>query len=201
MDDSSSFHNLRFSRRTVVTAALGAGVTLLGAGAAIAADHPSMAYMRQAAKDLLAANRQGTVASFMRAIQRHADVPEIALYSLGQYKASLPAGQRDLYYRGVATFMSRYFADQSREYRVAKYDLGELRSDNKDVLISSKVYLISGQTYTVTWRLSPRGKGYKVTDAKVLGFSLVYMQRGLFTSFLSKRNGDIGQLVAALNRP
>ena len=201
MDDRSSFHSLRLSRRTVVTAAIGAGVALLGAETALAADHPSLAYMRQVAKDLLAANRQGTVASFMRAIQRHADVPEIALYSLGQYKASLPAGQRDLYYRGVATFMSRYFADQSREYRVAKYDLGETRSDNKDVLISSKVYLISGQTYTVTWRLSPRGKGYKITDAKVLGFSLVYMQRGLFTSFLSKRNGDIGQLVAALNRP
>ena len=133
--------------------------------------------------------------------QRHADVPDIALYSLGQYKTRLPAGQRDLYYRGVATFMSRYFADQSREYRVAKYELGEPRSDDKDVLISSKVFLITGAAYSVTWRLSPRGKGYKVTDAKVLGFSLVYMQRGLFTSFLSKRNGDIGQLVAALNRP
>jgi hypothetical protein len=29
---------------------------------------------------------------------------------------------------------------------------------------------------------------------------LVYMQRGLFTSFISKRNGDVAQLVAALNR-
>jgi ABC-type transporter MlaC component len=201
MDDRSSFHSIRLSRRAVVAAGFGVGAAVLGAGTAVAADHPSVKYMRQVAKDLLAANRQGTVASFMRAIQRHADVPEIALYSLGQYKASLSSGQRDLYYRGVATFMSRYFADQSREYRVAKYDLGESRSDAKDVLISSKVYLISGQSYTVTWRLSPRGKGYKVTDAKVLGFSLVYMQRGLFTSFLSKRNGDIGQLVAALNRP
>ena len=201
MDDMSSFHSLRLNRRALVAAGLGAGAAALGAGPAMAGDHPSMAYMRQVAKDLLAANRQGTVASFMRAIQRHADVPEIALYSLGQYKPSLPAGQRDLYYRGVATFMSRYFADQSREYRVAKYELGDARSDDKDVLISSKVYLITGSTYSVTWRLSPRGKGYKVTDAKVLGFSLVYMQRNLFTSFLSKRNGDIGQLVAALNRP
>jgi len=39
-----------------------------------------------------------------------------------------------------------------------------------------------------------------VLDAKVLGFSLVYLQRGLFTSFVSKRNGNVGELVAALNR-
>ena len=201
MDDGSSSRSHGLSRRAVLAAGFGVGAAVLGAGTAVAADHPALKYMRQVAKDLLAANRQGTVASFLRAIQRHADVPEIAIYSLGQYKASLPKGQRDLYYRGVATFMSRYFADQSREYRLAKYDLGEARSDDKDVLISSKVYLISGATYSVTWRLSPRGKSYKVTDAKVLGFSLVYMQRNLFTSFLSKRNGDIGQLVAALNRP
>ncbi|MBL8908934.1 MAG: ABC transporter substrate-binding protein [Rhizobiales bacterium] len=201
MDDGSSFHSVRLSRRAAVAAGFGAIASAVGTGVAVAAEHPSLVYMREVAKDLLAANRQGTVASFLRAIQRHADVPEIALYSLGQYKASLASAQRDLYYRGVATFMSRYFADQSREYRVAKYELGEVRSDAKDVLISSKVFLITGATYSVTWRLSPRGKGYKVTDAKVLGFSLVYMQRGLFTSFLSKRNGDIGQLVAALNRP
>ncbi len=59
---------------------------------------------------------------------------------------------------------------------------------------------MSGQVYTVVWQLDWKGKGYKVTDAKIMGFSMVYMQRGLFTSFVSKRNGDVGQLVAALNR-
>lgn len=159
-----------------------------------------MAYMRKVAKDLLNANRQGTVASFKTAIEHHADVAEIGDYSLGQYKARLPAAQRHQYYGGVATFMARYFADQSREYRIAKYQLGQPEADGKDILIDSKVYLMSGDTHTVVWRLSWRKGGYKVTDAMVLGFSMVYMQRGLFTSYISKRNGDVGQLVAALNR-
>jgi hypothetical protein len=64
--------------------------------------------------------------------------------------------------------------------------------------VASKVYLMTGQVYTVTWRLVWRGKGYKVSDAKVLGFSLIYLQRGIFTSYLSKRNGDLKQLMAAL---
>ena len=85
-------------------------------------------------------------------------------------------------------------------FPVAKYELGDVTPDGKDVLIDSRVYLLSGSTYKVVWRLTRKGKGYKIADAKVLGFSLVYLQRGIFTSYLSKRNGDITQLVAALDR-
>ena len=165
-----------------------------------AAEHPAMAFMRTAARDLLNANRQGTVGAFRDAISHNADVSAIADYSLGQYKDKLTATQRGAYYAGTQTFMARYFADQSREYRVAKYELGDATADGQDVMIDSKVYLMSGQTYTVQWRLTSRRGRYVLNDVKVLGFSLVYMQRGLFTSFVSKRNGDVAQLIAALNR-
>lgn len=182
----------------MLLAGLSASLAVRGA---VAAEHPSMVQMRQVARDMLQAHRDGTVASFRRAITRHAAVAEIADYSLGQYKSKLPAGQRQAYYGGVATFMARYFADQSREYRIAKYELGDATADSdKEVVIDSKVYLLSGQTYTVVWRLGWRDGRYKVLDAKVLGFSLVYMQRALFTAFISKRNGDVRQLVAALTR-
>ncbi len=168
---------------------------------AFAAEHPSVAYMKKVAKDMLNAHRQGTVASFKRAIQRHADVASIADYSLGQYRSKLPAGQKERYYGGVATFMARYFADQSREYPIAKYEIGEAKAtEGKDVQINTKVFLLNGQTYTVVFNLGWSGGRYKVTDVKVLGFSLVYLQRGIFTSFVSKRNGNVGELVAALNR-
>lgn len=185
------------SRRAFVGAA--AGLTLAGT-AALAGDktHPSVTFMKKVGKDLLEAHRQGTVAAFLGVIQRYADVPEIALYSLGQYKANLGAAQRPRYFRGVAVFMSRYFADQSREYPIAKYEVGDATVDGDDIMVSSRIYLMSGQTYTVNWRLVWRGKTYKVADAKVLGFSMIYMQRGIFTSYLSKRRGDLLQLMNAL---
>jgi len=192
---TTTIHNL--SRRAVLGLIAAAAVP----PAFAAADHASLIYMKQVAKDLLNANRLGTVASFRRAIQRHADVGDIAIYSLGHYKGQLTAAQRGRYFGGVATFMARYFADQSREYRVAKYEIGEPSiTGGGDVLIASKVYMMTGQTYTVNWRLAKHDGKYKIVDAKVLGFSLVYMQRNLFTSYLSKRDGDVGQLVAALNR-
>lgn len=188
------------SRRTFIKAGAGLAFAGLAGTPAVAGDknHPSVAFMKKVGKDLLEAHRQGTVAAFLSVIQRYADVPEIALYSLGQYKANLVSAQRPRYFRGVAVFMSRYFADQSRQYPIAKYEIGEAETDGKDIMVSSRIYLMSGQTYSVTWRLVWRNKTYKVADAKVLGFSMVYMQRGIFTSYLSKRRGDLMQLMSAL---
>lgn len=196
MSDRDPAKPARLTRRTAL-----AGLIAAFASPAFAAgEQQALAHMRKVAKDMLNAHRQGTVASFRRAILRHADVGAIADYSLGQYRAKLPAGQRDAYHAGTATFMARYFADQSREYVVAKYEIGTAKPDGKDMSVQTKVFLMSGQSYTVVWKLTPRKGGFKVADAKVMGFSLIYLQRGIFTSFLSKRNGDVAQLVAALNR-
>jgi ABC-type transporter MlaC component len=188
------------SRRTFIKAGAGLSLASLAGTAVVAGErnHASVAFMKKVGKDLLEAHRQGTVNAFLTVIQRHADVPEIALYSLGQYKANLGSSQRPRFFRGVAVFMSRYFAEQSREYPVAKYEVGEAEIEGRDVLVASRIYLMSGRTYNVTWRLVRRNKGYKVADAKVLGFSLIYMQRGIFTSYLSKRRGDLLQLMNAL---
>lgn len=192
--------------RPAPAAALTRRAALAGLAAAFAApafaapEDAAVAYMKKVAKDMLAAHRQGTVASFKRAIQRHADVAGIADYSLGQYRSKLQPAQKQAYYSGTATFMARYFADQSRDYVVAKYEVGKADLDGKDISVDTKVYLMNGQSYTVVWRLGKKGSGFKVEDAKVMGFSLIYLQRGIFTSFLSKRSGDVAQLVAALNR-
>ncbi|MFO1033901.1 MAG: ABC transporter substrate-binding protein [Hyphomicrobiales bacterium] len=96
-----------------------------------------------------------------------------------------------------ATYLARYFALQSRDYTVA--NIGEATVDrNQDVIVQSKVYLMTGQTYTVNWKLDWKGGRYKVRDASVLGFWLTNFQRKDFTDFLGKRNGDINTLIAAL---
>lgn len=184
------------SRRTLL--GLFAGFT---ASSALAADHPSITFMNKFGKDMLNAHRHGTVGKFEAVIEQYSDVVGISNYSLGQFKPALKPSLRERYYRGVIVFMARYFAEQSREYEIAKYEIGEATVDeNKDVIVESKVYLLKGQVYNVKWRLKWISGSYKVADVKVLGFSLTYLQRGLFTSFLSKRKGDVSQLVAALNR-
>lgn len=172
---------------------------VLLASPALAEDHPSVVYMRQVAKDMLAAHRQGTVAAFLRVVQRHADIPDIAQDSLGKYSSNLQSSQKARYEKGVATYLARYFALSSRDYTVAKYELGDASvGKDQDVVVSSRVYLMTGQSYSVSWKLVWRGGRYKVRDVSVLGFWLTNFQRKDFTDYLAKRNGNINMLITAL---
>jgi phospholipid transport system substrate-binding protein len=174
------------TRRTFIAGILAAAA----APAAQAADHPSVIYMR----------RLGTTSAFARVVQRHADLPEISNHALGKYAAKLQTGQRGKYQRGVATYMARYFALQSRDFTVAKYDVGDATVDSsKDVIVETKVFLMTGQNYNVAWRLVWRNGRYKVRDVRVLGFWLTNFQRSDFVNYLDKRNGDINKLIVALS--
>lgn len=162
--------------------------------------HPAVAYLRTVAADLIAAQTSGNPADFFQAINRHADVPAIATYALGRYRYELPQSDQPRFYHGVAAFMARYFADQSRSYRIAKADIGTATNEaNGEVLVKSTVTLTSGSSYRVTWRLVPTSGGFKVRDVTVLGFSLRHLQRSLFHSYMAKRGG-LKALVAALTR-
>lgn len=189
------------TRRTFLAGLMSAAAMpgLATSSALAAGEHPSVTYMKQVAKDLLAAHRQATVPAFLRVVQRHAAIADISGYVLGKYSGNLQSSQRAKYQKGVATYMARYFAMQSHDVTIAKYEIGDAQVDpNKDVIVDSKVYLVTGQTYSVGWKLIWQGGRYKVRDAKVLGFWLTSFQKSDFVSFLDKRNGDINKLITAL---
>jgi ABC-type transporter MlaC component len=166
-----------------------------------AADHPSVVYMRQVAKDMLAAHRQGTISAFRRAIQRHADVGGIGNYVLGSYSNKLQSSQAERYNRGVANYMALFFANGSRDYTIAKYDIGEATVDgDKNVLVDTTVYLMTGRSYTATWKLVWMGGGYKVRDVRVLGFWMTNQQKSDFVSFLGKPENSMTKLIDILTK-
>lgn len=166
-----------------------------------AKNNAAVKQMKRIANALRNAQNVGTRLAFRSVIQRYADVPTIALYSLGRYKSQLKRSQRTRYYRGVQAFMGRYFSNESRRYKVSKTQINSnVTPDGKDVLVSTRVQLTTGTTYTVEWRLAKRKSGYKITDIKVLGFSMTYLQRGMFTSYVRKKDGNVQELITALNR-
>lgn len=157
--------------------------------------------MQRVAAALVNAQKIGTRSAFRAVISRYADLPTIANYSLGRYRNRLKRSRRARYYRGVNAFMGRYFSNESRRYKVVKTQINSnVVNDGKDVLINTKVKLSSGSTYNVVWRLAKRRSGYRITDVKVLGFSLTYLQRGMFSSYIRKKDGNVDALITALNR-
>lgn len=170
----------------------------LMAAPAWADDHPSIVFMNKVGDELLHAHRMGTTSAFLRVIQRYADINNIADESIGTYK--VPDGDVARYKRGVAAFISRYAAEQSRNFQVAKFEIGEATADkDQNVLVDSKIYMMAGQTYSVSWKLNWVGGTYKVADARFLGFSMTAQERSLFSSYLAKHDGDVKALIVALN--
>jgi phospholipid transport system substrate-binding protein len=160
---------------------------------------PGVQYLQSISGDLFAAARAGTSSSFLRAINRHADLPTIAEYSLGTYRNSLEDEYDARYRRGVAAFMSRYFSSQVEQYPVERAVItGERPYGEGDTLVKSKLYLGTGAVYNVHWLLSPRGRSFKVRDLRVAGFWLSYFQKRMFERFLASHDGDVTALIAAL---
>ncbi len=163
--------------------------------------HPAVTQMKIVAAALVRAQKIGTRSAFRSVISKYADLPGIAIYSLGRYKSKLKRSRRSRYYRGVNAFMSRYFANESRKYRIVKTKIkSEVSTEGDNVVVNTRVGLASGSSYNVVWYLRKLGKIYKVTDVKVLGFSMTYLQRNMFSAYVRKKNGDVNELIVALNR-
>lgn len=165
-----------------------------------AASDRAVNFMKQLRGTLLNAAKTASSKQFLRVIQGHADVTGIALYSLGSYRKGLARAHQSRYYRGVARYMSRYFALQSREYRVTSAKvISPSWEDGGSHYVDSKVTLEGGSVYTVRWELKARGASFKVVNVRVLGFWLAYFQRQQFEEFIRKRGGSVNALVAALS--
>jgi ABC-type transporter MlaC component len=152
---------------------------------ASASEHPSVTFMNKVGEELLHAHRLGTASALARVIQRYADVTAIGDASIGD--SQIPSGDENRYYHGVVNYISRVMASEGQNYPVAKYEVGDAAVDHdQNVVVSSKVYLMAGQEYNISWKLNWSDGSYKVADATVLGFSLVNREKSLFASFISK---------------
>ncbi len=174
-------------------------MTLGLASASVAASDRPAAYVRTVAKEIMAAVRSGSPYTMANVIRRHGDLPDISLYSLGSYRKGLPRSRRTSFYDGVARFMARYFIAQSKMYAVAKIDVltPSARAD-WGYKVDSRFTLRNGSTYTVRWLIVPRGKGYKIRDASLLGFWLTPFQKRLFEDYISEHGGKVTALLAVL---
>lgn len=183
-----------------LAAFLSASVAGLGSPQSAHADG-AVKFMKSVKKELLRAARSKSQSAFDNAIRRHADIPRIAINSLGTYARRLPKTRRPAYYKGVKKFMARYFTDQSRAYKIVAADIQSPSvQDGKYRAVDSTVYLDSGWSYSVRWLVGKRTGRYKIVDVQVLGMWLTPFQRDLFTDYVQKAGGNVNALIWALNQ-
>jgi phospholipid transport system substrate-binding protein len=165
------------------------------------AGDPAVIFMAQVGKELMAAARSRSPSAMASVVERHADVTQIGLYSLGEYRTRLPHEERPSYFSGMARFIGRYAAGEAPKYPVARVEwINESIRTSSGVAVDSRIVMADGSGYEVRWLLSKYGASYKVRDAMVLGFWMTPFLKNLFEDYIAKNGGNPKALTAALNR-
>src|SRR5262245_1855924 len=106
---------------------------------------PAVVFMAQVGRELMAAARTRSPGAMASVVERHADLTQIGLYSLGEYRARLPHEERPSYFSGMARFIGRYAAAESPKYPVVRVEWSNqsVRSGS-GVMVDSRVILADG---------------------------------------------------------
>lgn len=161
---------------------------------------PAESYVSKVANSVIAAANSGSSAQFRSVLRQHADIPSIALFSLGQYRKNLGSSQRQEYFQLVEQYISGVFASHSGKLKGQKLVVTGSREVKDSVVVDSRLTSASGSSTAVTWRLVKRGGGYRIFDVNVQGIWLASTQKTNFTSVLQKNNGDVDALLAYLRQ-
>ena len=95
------------------------------AGVPARAGDPAVIFMAQVGKDLMAAARTRSPGAMASVVERHADVTQIGLFSLGEYRNRLPQEERPSYFSGMARFIGRYAANEVAQIPARSRRVGE----------------------------------------------------------------------------
>ena len=133
---------------------------------------------------------------FREMLNTYADIPTIAVFSLGKYARRLNEKDRETYYGLVVDYISHIFALHADGFGGEKVSiLGSSKRSEREMLVSSKVRFPNGRSLPVAWRVLKNPKGYKVFDVSVNGIWLAIQQRSEFTSVIQRNNGSIKALL------
>jgi len=183
------------TRRFFVAASL---VAASGLASVASAASPAEAYVNTVGNSVLAAARANSVAKFRQLLRANADIPAIALFSLGAYRKSLTKNVQAEYFKLVEDYIANVFTSHASQLAGDSLEVVGSQNTGDSVLVKSKVSYAGGRSVNVVWRIVKRGGGYKIFDVNVDGIWLATTQKTNFVTVLKKNNGDIKALLAYL---
>jgi phospholipid transport system substrate-binding protein len=115
---------------------------------------------------VIEAANSGSVDRFRSLLRQNADIPSIALFSLGQYRSNLPEASRAEYYRLVEHSISSVFAAHTSKLAGRTLTVSGSRSAPDSVIVASRLEESGGRSIPVLWRVVQRGGGFKIFDVR-----------------------------------
>lgn len=190
---------IRAPRRLLCLAATFA--VLVGAPVASRAQAGPTALVQQIGSQLIEiVNAPGTPESKTSRLQPVIDggiaVDGIARFALGHYLLNATAEQQTEYFKLFHSVLLKSIVSHLGSYRGVSFTMGPTTQAADGTLVETIINRPGEQPITVQWVVADG----KVIDVVAEGASLRNTQRADYTSYLARHNGDVGALIAALQR-
>jgi len=141
-------------------------------------------------------------ATFRREIDQLADVPRVTNFVLGKYARTITPAQRAQFAAAFRAYAENVYQNRLDDYHGETVKVtGSVIRKPGDVVVNT---VITGgrlaHPSTVAWRVLGGGAAWKVVDVQFKGVWLAITQQQDFVSTVDNARGDIGVLIAQLER-
>ncbi|MEW9274003.1 MlaC/ttg2D family ABC transporter substrate-binding protein [Gluconobacter oxydans] len=187
-----------FSRRTVLGAVVSLAVATGGAHASTATDFVNSFGGRLAAVVNSGKSLDEKKKEVLPLLQENVDITGIGRYCLGKYWRTATPAQRDKYISLFDQVLVNTITDQIGNYQGVSFRVTTTSTTPEGERVNALIDR-PGQP-EVNMQLIIGGNPPKVVDMYGEGASLRMNQRGDYSSYLARHNGDVDALNAALER-
>ena len=126
------------------------------------------------------------------------DIKRISLFILGPYRKNLKSTESSKYFNAIKNFISKVYAKRLSSYPSGNVKVTKVEEKGRRGIIVSSLVNFNDRPNPISidwWILESSVSDYKVFDIRISGIWMAQEQRSTFTSFLSKNNGKIADLI------
>ena len=126
------------------------------------------------------------------------DIKRISLFILGPYRKNLKSTESSKYFNAIKSFISKVYAKRLSSYPLGNVIVTKVEEKGRRGIIVSSLVNFNDRPNPISidwWILESSVSDYKVFDIRISGIWMAQEQRSTFTSFLSKNNGEIANLI------
>lgn len=126
------------------------------------------------------------------------DIKKISLFILGPYRKNLKSSESSKYFNAIKNFISKVYAKRLSSYPSGNIKITKVEEKGRRGIIVSSLVNFNDRPNPISidwWILKSSVSNYKVFDIRISGIWMAQEQRSTFTSFLSKNNGEIANLI------
>ena len=145
-------------------------------------------------------SEQSMYRDFERIFSKYADVPTIALVSLGADGRRASAAQKKAYVDAYQGYISRKYGKRFREFIGGRLEVKSAKPVKKYIEVKTTAFLRGEQPFEVAFVVSDRSGREKFINMYIDGVNMVLTEKTEIGAMLDRRGGNIDTLIADLRK-